>query len=71
MEKIELTTEEKLQKIIDQITKNESDYISVKKLMDIIGIEPNYIKKRSKPFMPSEVYKEFHASKEYKENYIS
>jgi len=71
VEKKELTPEEKLQKIIDQINENESDYISAKKIMDIIGIDPTFHKKHSILYIPSEIYKEFHETKEYKENYIS
>lgn len=67
----ELTPEEKLQKIIDYIIENKSDYVSVSKLMDIIGIESTLYKKQSKFYMPSKVYKEFHEWEEYKENFIS
>lgn len=70
-EEKEVTPEEKLQKIIDLIIEDKSDNISINKLKDIIGIEPTFHKNVSKPFMPSTAYKEFHNSKEYKENYIS
>ncbi|MBG0860938.1 MAG: hypothetical protein IQL11_15675 [Bacteroidales bacterium] len=67
----ELTPEEKLQKIIVCINENQADYISVNKLKDIIGIESTSKTRQSKLFMPGVVYKEYHESKEYKENYIS
>jgi negative regulator of genetic competence, sporulation and motility len=67
----ELTPEEKLQKIIDYIIENKSDYVSVSKLMDIIGIESTLYKKQSIFYMPSKVNKEFHECEEYKENFIS
>ena len=71
MKKKEVTPAEKLQKIIDLIIQDKSDNISINKLKDIIDIEPTFHKNVSKPYMPSAVYKEFHNSKEYKENYIS
>jgi negative regulator of genetic competence, sporulation and motility len=67
----ELTPEEKLQKIIDYIIENKSDYVSVSKLMDIISIESTFYKKQLKFYMPNKINKEFHESEEYKENYIS
>lgn len=71
MKRKELTPEEKLQKIINQIIEERSDYISVNKLMDIIGIEPTLRKNIRNPYMPSTYYKKAHMCEEYKENYIS
>jgi hypothetical protein len=71
MEKQELTSEEKLRKIVKEIIEARSDNISVKKLIEIIGFEPPSYKKTSNPFLSRGLYKEFHSSNEYKEDYIS
>ena len=71
METKKLTPEEKLQKIIDYINENKSDYINVNILMDIIDIESTLYKRKSKLFIPGKKYSEFHEGYEYKENYIS
>jgi hypothetical protein len=67
----ELTPEEKLQEIINQIIEERSDYISVNKLMDIIGIEPTPQKNVRNPYMSNTLNKKSHNCNEYKENYIS
>ena len=71
MKRKELKPEEKLQKIISQVAEERSNYISVNKLMDILGMEPTLRKNETKPFMPGPVYKEFQNRQEYKESYIS
>ena len=71
METKKLTPEEKLQKIIDYINENKSDYINVNILMEIIDNESTLFKRQSKLFIPGEKFSEFHEDYEYKENYIS
>lgn len=71
MEKKLLTAEEKLQKIIDLMNKDKADSININILKNVIGIDPDYHKKRSKPFMPGIEYKVYHKNNEYKENFIS
>jgi hypothetical protein len=70
VEKRELTTEEKLRKIIDLINKYKADTININILKNIIGND-FASQKRSKPFMPGIVYKVSPKNNEYKENYIS
>jgi hypothetical protein len=67
----ELKPEEKLQKIINQISEERSNYISVNKLMDILGIEPNFRKNLTKPFMPNSTFEEYTKRPDYRESYIS
>jgi GTP1/Obg family GTP-binding protein len=71
VEKKDLTAEEKLEKIIDLMNKDKADSININILKNIIGIDPAYHKKRSKPFMPGIEYKVYHKNNEYKENFIS
>lgn len=67
----ELTAEEKLQRIIDQITEVKSDSISVNKLKDIIGIGSGRGRHAGNPYITGMVYKEYENVMEYKESYIS
>jgi len=71
MEKKVLNPEGKLQKIIDLITENKSDTISVNKLMDIIGNEPLSKRRASNPYMQNKLYVDYHKNNGYTENYIS
>jgi hypothetical protein len=64
-ERKELKPEEKLQKVINQIIKERSNYISVDKLMDILGIEPILRDNITKSLMTDS------GNKEFKESYIS
>ena len=67
----ELTAEEKLRKILNEINEARSNYISVNKLIDIIGIKTPSYKNITNPYESREENREFLNSDNYIENYIS
>jgi len=67
----ELTAEEKLRKILNEINEARSNYISVNKLIDIIGIKTPSYKNITNPYESREENREFLSSDNYIENYIS
>ena len=67
----ELTAEEKLRKILNEINEAKSNYISVNKLIDIIGIKTPSYKNITNPYESREENREFLSSDNYIENYIS
>ena len=67
----ELTAEEKLLKILNEINEARSNYISVNKLIDIIGTKSPFFKNITNPYESREENREFHSSDTYIENYIS
>ncbi len=71
MEKRGLTPEEKLRKILSEINEAKSNYISINKLRDIIGVENSLHKNVPDPYGSGGIHKEFHSSNEYIENCIS
>lgn len=71
MENKDLTTEEKLQRIVDLMSKEKADAINVDILKKIIGTYPAYPKNRSKSYLQGSANKVSQKNYEYKENYIS
>lgn len=53
------------------MNKDKADSININILKNVIGVDPDYHKKRSKPFMPGIENKVNHKNNEYKENFIS